>query len=245
MKNIILFVLFILALVFFQFTTAQSVDDIINQYVIARGGIDKINSIQSIYLEGTREMMGSEVEVKVTKVEGKLFRTDFEFGGNAGYTIVTQDKGWSYIPMRSDKPSEIPATILKSMQSQMDIAGPLVNYKAKGYVAALKGKENIDGKEAYKLVLTSREGKDVTYFIDTDESLLIQTRQMSEGGRDSGGESKEIITNYSNYMNVDGIMFPQTITTEGGGMGGGAMTFDKIEINIPVDEQLYNPSNLQ
>ncbi|MEO6220080.1 MAG: hypothetical protein ABIO81_06610, partial [Ginsengibacter sp.] len=96
MKNIVLFVLFILALVFVQFASAQSVEDIISQYVAARGGIDKINLIQSIYLEGTREMMGSEVQVKVTKVEGKLFRTDFEFGGNSGYTIVTPEKGWSY-----------------------------------------------------------------------------------------------------------------------------------------------------
>jgi len=26
-------------------------------------------------------------------------------------------------------------------------------------------------------------------------------------------------------------------------MGAGAMTFDKIEINKPVDEKLYKPSN--
>ncbi|MEO8567627.1 MAG: hypothetical protein ABI419_00780, partial [Ginsengibacter sp.] len=158
MKNIVLFVLFILALVFFQFATAQSVDEIINQYVNARGGIDKLNSVQSVSMEGTRQMMGSEVQVKVTKVEGKLFRADFEFGGNAGYTIVTPEKGWSFIPMRSDKPNEIPAPVLKSMQSQLDISGPLVNYKAKGYQAVLKGKENINGAEAYNIELTSADG---------------------------------------------------------------------------------------
>ncbi|MEP7233042.1 MAG: outer membrane lipoprotein-sorting protein [Ginsengibacter sp.] len=243
MKNIILFVLFILAIVFFQFTTAQSVDDIINQYITARGGIDKLNSIQSIYLEGTRQMMGSEVEVKVIKVEGKLFRTDFEFGGNHGYTIVTPDKGWSYIPMRSDKPNEIPAPVLKSMQTQLDIAGPLVNYKSKGYQAELKGKENINGNDAYNIQLTSADGKNINYYIDTKTSLLVQTRQMSEGGRNGGGQPKEIVTNFKDYTEVNGIKFPQTIVTEGEGMGGGAMTFDKIEINVPVDEKMYKPGN--
>ncbi len=242
MKNILLFVLFILALVFFQFTTAQSVDDIINQYVTARGGLDKLNSIQSIYFEGTRQMMGSEVQVKVTKVEGKLFRTDFEFGGNSGYTIVTPEKGWSYIPMRSDKPDEIPAPMLKSMQSQLDIAGPLVNYKTKGYTAELKGKETINGSEAYNIQLTSQDGKKATYYIDSKTYLLIQTKQMSDGGRNGDGP-KEITTNFKDYMNVDGIMFPQTIETEGAGMGGGVMTFDKIEINGSVDEKLYKPSD--
>ncbi len=243
MKNIILFVLFILALVFFQFTTAQSVDDIISQYITARGGIDKLNSVQSVYFEGTRQMMGSEVQVKVTKVEGKLFRTDFEFGGNNGYTIVTPEKGWSYIPMRSDKPNEIPAPVLKSMQGQLDIAGPLVNYKTKGYQAALKGKENVDGTEAYNIQLTSADGKQVSYYIDTKTNLLIRTTQMSEGGRNGGGQSKEIITNFKDYIDVDGIKFPQTVVTEGEGMGAGAMTFDKIEVNVPVDEKLYQPSN--
>ena len=243
MKNIVLFVLFILALVFFQFATAQSVDEIINQYVNARGGIDKLNSVQSVSMEGTRQMMGSEVQVKVTKVEGKLFRTDFEFGGNAGYTIVTPEEGWSFIPMRSDKPSEIPAPVLKSMQSQLDISGPLVNYKAKGYQAILKGKENINGAEAYNIQLTSADGKNVTYYIDTSTSLLTQLRQMSEGGRNGGGQPKEMITDFKDYIDVDGIKFPQTITTEGEGMGAGTMTFDKIEINVPVDEKMYKPSN--
>ncbi len=243
MKNIILFVLFILALVFFQFATAQSVDDIISQYITARGGIDKLNSVQSIYLEGTRQMMGSEVAVKVTKVEGKLFRTDFEFGGNSGYTIVTPDKGWSYIPMRSDKPNEIPAPVLKSMQSQLDISGPLVSYKSKGYQAELKGKENINGNDAYNIQLSSADGKNVNYFIDSKTNLLVQIRQMSEGGRSGGGQPKEIVTNLRDYTDVDGIKFPQTIATEGEGMGAGAMTFDKIELNVPVDEKLYKPSN--
>ncbi len=240
MKNIILFVLFILALVFFQFASAQSVDDIIGKYIDARGGIDKLNSIQSVYFEGTREMMGSEVQVKVTKVEGKLMRIDFEFGGNSGYTIVTPEKGWTYIPMRSDNVNEMPAPVVKSMQSQMDIAGPLINYKAKGYQATLNGKETVDGNEAYKIQLTSSDGKVSTWFINTKTNLLVQSKQWSEGGRNGQGP-QEVVTNFKDYTDVNGLMFPQTLITEGG-MGGGAMTFDKIEINQPVDEKLYKPS---
>ncbi|MEP6928041.1 MAG: hypothetical protein ABI834_10410 [Ginsengibacter sp.] len=243
MKNIVLFVVFILALVFAQFANAQSVEEVINQYIIARGGKERLNSIRSVYFEGTRQMMGNEVQVKVTKVNNKLYRTDFEFGGNSGYTIVTPEKGWTYIPMRSDKPDEIPAGMLQSMQSQLDIAGPLVDFAAKGYHAASKGKETINGKESWKIQLTNAAGKEFTYYIDIKTNLLIQSRQMSEGGRNGGGEAKEIITNFSDYKEVGGVMFPQTISTEGSGMGSGSMTFDKIEVNMPVDEKLYKPSN--
>lgn len=242
MKNIVLFVVFILALVLVQFVNGQSVDDIIDQYITARGGKDKLAAIKSLYLEGTRQMMGNEVGVKVTKVDGKLNRVDFEVGGNTGYTIVTPEKGWMYIPMRSDKVDEIPAERLKSMQDQLDIAGPLVNYAAKGYKASLQGKDTINGKEAWKIQLTNDAGKTLTYSIDAKTNLLIQSKQMSEGGNRNGGPT-EVITDFSDYKDFDGVMFPQTITTEGTGMGSGAMTFDKIEINQPVDEKLYKPSN--
>ncbi len=246
MKNLFIFIVFILAFVFVfvQTASAQSVDDIINQYIVARGGLDKLHSITSISLEGTREMMGNEVQVKVTKVQGKLARTDFEFGGNMGYTIITPDKGWTYIPMRSDKPEPIQAERLKLTQRELDIAGPLVDYKAKGYQATLQGKDTINGKECYKIQLTSADGKESLYFIDTKTSLLLQTRQMAESnGRNAGKEAKEIIINYNNYKDFGGILFPQTVATEGAGMGAGSMTFDKIEVNMPVDEKLYKPGN--
>src|SRR5664279_1268145 len=164
MKNIIIVIVFILGLVIVQFANGQSVDDIIDQYITARGGREKLTSIKSLYLEGTRDMMGNEVQVKVTKVDGKLNRVDFEVGGNTGYTIITPDKGWTYIPMRSDKVDEIPAERLKTMQDQLDIAGPLVDYAAKGYKAVLQGKDTIKDKEAWKIQVTNNSGKDITYY---------------------------------------------------------------------------------
>jgi hypothetical protein len=244
MKNIILFVVFMLGLVLVQFANGQSVDDIIDQYITARGGKDKLASIKSLYMEGSREMMGNEVDVKVTKVDGKLNRVDFAFGSNNGYTIITPDKGWSYIPMRSDKAEEIPQERLKTMQDQMDISGPLVDYASKGYKAVLQGKDTANGKEAWKILLTASNGKEETFYIDTASHLLIQTRQMTEGGarRNNNGPT-EVITDYTDYKDFDGIMFPQTVTTEGTGMGAGAMIFEKIVINPPVDDKLYKPSN--
>ena len=240
MKNIVVFVVFILALVFVQFAIGQSVDDIINQYITARGGKYKLLAIKSLYLEGTRQMNGNEVDLKVTKVDGKLNRVDFSVGGNDGYTIVTPDKGWTYIPMMSDKVNEIPGARLKSMQDQLDIAGALVDYAAKGYKATLQGKDTVNGKEAWKIQLTNAAGKNETFYIDTKTNLLIQTRQMVEGRNNM---ENEVITDYSDYKDVDGLMFAQTITTEGTGMGAGSMMFDKIVINQPVDEKLYKPSN--
>ena len=240
MKNIVLLVVFVLGLVFMQYVQAQSVDDIINKYVEARGGKDKLNAIRSVYMEGSRQMMGNEVLVKATMVQSKLFRTDFEVGGTTGYTIVTPTEGWSFIPMQSPKVEPISSDRLKTMQGQLDMLGPLIDYEAKGNKAELQGKETIEGKEAYKIKIIMSTGKEATYYIDTKTNLLIQSRQMSAARGNNAPQ--EIITNYSDYKLFDGIMFPQTIANPGAGMMGGSTTFDTIVINKAIDEGQYKPS---
>lgn len=243
MKNIILFVIFILGIVFVQFTQAQSADEVINKYLDARGGKEKINAIRSVYMEGARSMMGNEVPVKLTIVSGKLFRTDFEFSGTNYYTIVTPSEGWSYFPMRGTGPEPIPADRLKGMQGQMDIAGALVDYASKGNKVELQGKETVNGKECYKIKLTQADGKEITYYIDAKTNLLEETRQMMKAqGRDGKLVEREQITDYSDYKAVDGVLFPHTIANPGQGQAAGSTTFDKIELNKDVDPGLYKPA---
>ena len=239
MKNIVLLVVFVLGIVFMQFVQAQSVDDIINKYIEARGGKDKLLAITSLYMEGSRQMMGNEVGVKVTIVQDKLYRNDFEFGGKTGYSIITPTEGWNYVPMRSEKVDPIPQDALKNLQTQLDIAGPPLNYKVKGWVPELQGKETIEGKDAYKVKLTSGAGKEVTWYFDTKTYLLVQTRQM--GMARGNTPAQEIITNFSDYKSFDGVLFPQTVANPGAGMMGGSTTYDTIIINKAVDESQYKP----
>ncbi len=157
MNNIVLLAVFVLGLVFMQYAEARSVGDIITKYIDANGGKGKLNAIRSLYMEGSREMMGSEAAVKVSKVQNKLFRIDFEHKGIMGYAIVTPTEGWSFIPLRSPNVESIPAEQLKNLFIQMDITGPLVDYIKKGNKAELQGKEIIGGRVAYKIkiILTS------------------------------------------------------------------------------------------
>ena len=251
MKSLILFSLFILFLVSVQFASAQTVDEIIDKYMAARGGKEKLLSIKTIYLEGSREMMGNEVAVKVTKEQGRLSRTEFEMGGTNGFMLVTDKEAWSFIPMRSPTPTKLPDEALAGMQTELDIAGPLVDYVAKGNKAELSGKETVDGVECFKIKLTTKAGKEINYWIDASTYLVTQSSTkgggMFGGGggrRAEGAAPAEVITVYKDYKAVDGIMFPHSIETKnpaGPGRTGGGTTFDKIELNKPVDAKLYKP----
>lgn len=245
-KNIVLLVIFILGLVYIQFLQPRSVDEIINKYAEARGGREKLNSISSIYMEGLREMMAKEISIKITKVQNKLYRNDFEFGGNAGYAIVTPREGWSFIPMSSKEAEPIAEDKLKNMQTELDIAGPLINYIAKGHKAVFAGRENIDEKEVYKIRLTLNTGREIIYLIDTETNLLLQTRQTNVGfdnhGNDIVNSEREVITNFGDYKPVDGVLFPHKILNPGNGLNAGLTRVNKIELNMPVDKSKYEVS---
>ena len=242
MKNIVLFVVFIIGIVFVQFTQGQTVDEVISKYLDARGGKDKLNAIKSVYMEGARQMMGNEIPVKITIVSGKLFRTDFEFSGTNYYTITTPTEGWSFTPMRGTSAEAIPADRLKGMQSQMDIAGALADYSAKGNKVELQGKETVNGKECYKIKLTQPDGRDITFFINTKSYLLEETKAITKAmNREGKLVEREMITDYSDYKAVDGVLFPHTIANPGTGQAAGSTTFDKIELNKTVDQAMYKP----
>lgn len=247
MRNLALFGLLIIFLVAVQFASGQTVDDVIENYEKARGGKDKLLAIKSIYMEGSREMMGNEIAVKIIKEQNKLSRTEFEMGGTNGFMLVTEKEAWSYIPMRSPTPTKMPDEALTGMQTELDIAGPLVDYISKGHKTELIGKDTAEGAVCYKIKLTTKTGKEINYWIDASTYLITQSSAKGSGmfgGGKKGGTEAPVFTLYKDYKVVDGILFAHNIETKnpnGEGRAGGGTTFDKIEINNLVDAKLYKP----
>ena len=239
MRNLLLFISFILGLVLLvQAAQAQTADEIIEKHLAARGGKENLRGMKTLVMEGSKSVMGNDVMIKITKVQDKLSRTDFEFGGSPGYMILTPTKGWNYIPMRSTKPDELPEERVKSMQGELDIAGPLVDYAAKGHKVELQGTEMVNDVKAYKIRVTLNSGRDVYYFIDTKDYMVIETRTTTENQK---GEKVEQVTNYSDYKVFDNVKFPQTVNIQGSGMNAGATIFDKISLNQEISEKFYKP----
>lgn len=253
MKIVIIIGLFVLFLVSVQFASAQTVDEVIDKYIVARGGLEKLTAIKTISMEGSREMMGNEISIKITKEQGKLSRTEFEMGSTNGFMLITETTGWSFFPMRMDAPQKMEDTLIAAMQTETDIAGPLVNYAAKGHKTVLAGKENVGDITCFKILLTTNAGKSITYWIQADNYLLIQSTQAGAmmGGRRRGNaeqgndpQTDKTYIVYSDYKAVDGVLFAHSIETKREGneaRPGGGTTFDKIELNKQVDEKLFRP----
>jgi len=150
MKKTLLLVANMLLMI--TFLHAQTADDIINKYIDAMGGKDKLAALKTLYLEGSIDASGQKLSIKTWFINKKAMRSEVGINGMTIYSVVTKDSGWSFNPLMGQKEAE-PMTPdqVKSAQTEFDIEGTLVNYKDKGYKVNYEGKDDVDGTEAYKL----------------------------------------------------------------------------------------------
>jgi hypothetical protein len=212
---------------------AQTADEIVGKNIEAMGGKDKLSSLQSLKMTGTLATQGVDVGMTFTKLNNKGFRIDLEINGMSNYQTATTNKGTVFMPIAGmTSPADMEPSQLKSMVRQMDLQGPLFNYKEKGTTIDVLGKEMVDGSEAYKLKLNYKDGESSTYFIDTKTNRLVK----SVAKRTFNGVETELETTYADYkQNADGYWFPYSITSQ-----QGTTVIDKIETNVKIDESIFN-----
>jgi hypothetical protein len=245
--NVVLAILFSLS---FLPTQAQSVDEVINKYIDAMGGREKLNSIKTLYMEGVAVMQnGSEINTKIWRADKQLVRSETSFGMGSMTSIITKDAGWFSNPRNGGKFEPMPAERLKTAQSELDIAGPYLDYAAKGEKAEMLGKEDVNGVSCFKVKLTMPDGREQTDYFDANTFYLVRdVRKAPAGGMRPGAQQQppqgngELTIDYSDYKKTpDGFVFPYSITRVG---MGGTMTYEKIEVNKPVDvAKLSKPEN--
>lgn len=209
------------------------------------GGLDKLKAIHSLYMEGVAVMgNGNEITTKIYKVQDKLYRRDVDFGMGSFTSIVTDKGGWFSNPRNGGAFEEMPAEMLKSQQPEMDCAGPLVDYAAKGNKVELMGMEKVNGKDCYKIKLTTAAGREFNYYIDNQDFYVVRMSfkgggMMGGGRRQGANPDAETNVDYSDYKKDDaGYVFPYTVS-----MGGmmGKLNYEKIQVNPVIDEKLYKP----
>lgn len=232
MKNLFILGLLIIALVSVQFAQAQTVDEIVDNYLNALGGKEKMMALKTVKMEGSMSTQGTDLTITSTKSHLVGVRLDIDVMGTSNYQVANMTKGSTFWPARgNDAPEEMEPEQYKSYVNQMDVQGALCNYKEKGTTVELIGKEKVEGDEAYNLKITYKNGLVVNYFIDSKSYRLVKSLSKVN----VQGQEMEVSTSYSNYkQNTDGYWFPYSVTQM-----QGTIVYDKISTNIPVDESIF------
>ena len=214
----------------------QNLDDIISKHIEAVGGKDNWAKLKTMKVEGLLKTQGLEIPITMIQVDKTAMRQNITVMGMTGYTIITPTEGWRFMPFQGQtKPEPITADELKISQDQLYLQDAFITYAELGKKIEYLGTEEMEGSECHKIKLTDKNEVESTYFIDSDNYLVIkQITKAKVNGQEF--ENAQVISNYKKLE--EGIMFPMSIS---GNFGG--IEFQKIEINIPVDEAEFKVAN--
>ncbi len=221
-------------LLLFSKAYTQTADEIVDKYIKAIGGKDAWEKVNTIKQEAILDANGTEINVELITVHEKGSRQTISFAGMSGYTIFTPSAGYNYYPWQGHlKPEAITPEELKENEDNMDAQGPLIDYKEKGHTVEYVGMDDFEGTDCYKIKLTEKSGKIITFYIDPSNYFVIHSVTITK----ANGQESESKTDFSNYQKLpEGIWIPMNIG------GGNTVKIKKTEINVAVDESVFKPS---
>jgi outer membrane lipoprotein-sorting protein len=216
---------------------AQTVDEIIAKNVQALGGMQKLQSVNTIRSTGKLNVGSFQAGILEEVKRPDRVREEFIIQGLAQVQAYDGKIGWQVNPFGGRRDAEVmSADDTKPLQVDADIDGPLVNYRQKGHKAELVGHDSVEGTDCYKIKLTLKNG-DVRYdYLDADSFLEIklETQTMIRGA------IQEREAYFGDYEKIQGIYYPMAIETgQKGDPNRAKVTLEKIEINVPLEDALF------
>jgi len=93
--------------------------------------------------------------------------------------------------------------------------------------------DNVDGKPAYKIEVTSPDSLKTTFFIDSSTHYLAQLIREFQGQVTTAKYSDFRKTDFGNIMPyAEELTLPQGMQA--------TMTTSKVEVNVPVDPSVFD-----
>jgi hypothetical protein len=211
-------------------TTASAItaDELIAKNLAARGGVEKMRAITSMHTLGKLHLGGGlEAKTETFQLAPDKIRNEFTLQGLTAVNAWDGTAGWAIEPFEGRKePQKTSLDDNKQLLDGADIAGPLLDYKAKGSKVEYLGTEDIDGTDAHKLRVTFKNGDSRVMYLDPDQFLTIRTVDHTI----VRGQEQLKTTDIGEYEKVDGVYFP---------FEQGKVQIDKAEANTPIDASLF------
>lgn len=214
MKKIILtFALSVMMVVSMSAQAVPTAKQIIDNYVTALGGKQKLEAVKTLSMKNTIRVMGMEMEGKTLKKDNK-FKSSQSMMGQEMVQVFDGEKGYaSQMGQKMDLPAE---QIAKLKTAKIMDALGLDASKIKTVE-----KNQLDGKDYY--VLTSEDAK--SYF-DVKTGLLFKTE--NEKGK----------MTINKYADVDGIKFVEEMSVDAAGQQV-SIKNSEIKINQPISDDEF------
>jgi outer membrane lipoprotein-sorting protein len=227
---------FLLSLIFFTQSFSQTVDEILAEH-FAVIGQEKLLETETFSTKG--KIIQGQFEIPFTSYHKRpfSFKSEASFQGMEIITAYDGETGWSINPFAGNEdPQPMTEEQIDRTALQADYDGALYNYKEKGYEIEFIGTEELDDIEVYLLKLTRSNGDVITYYIDSENYVMLKTKSKMMIQE----VETELETIFSNYKYTDEILNVYSIETQRDGETIMQMIFDEVTYNVDIDDSIFD-----
>jgi hypothetical protein len=222
-------ILLIVALFSFVIVNAQTIEEIVKKYTVANK-LDKIGSISTIKVSGKMSVQGMDLTMDMWMKNPDKMKVVMNVMGQEAISVVNGKKGYTTNPMAgSAEPVAMTETQVEQTANQNLFNNYMEGYLKKGALTLL-GNENVNDKPAFKIKVIVDANTTLTMFIDQSSYLMVKTNASSSQG------TAEVL--YSDFKDNNGVFLPMKTTTSTMGQEM-VMIYNKVEVNIPMDDALF------
>ena len=215
------------------FVAAQTptADELVARNVAARGGEEKLKSVESVRMSGTVSAQGMEMPLTLVLKRPNLVKQEMTVQNARVVQAYDGQKAWAINPMLGPGPQVIEGLQADALKNQSMIDGPLVGYKQRGDSLEVVGPAEVEGARTWKLKLSRKDGNTMHVFLDAETGLERQWSATTE----QNGMTMNVDTIMGDYQPVDGVPMPRSMRTMVDGQQVATVRMTSIEFNVPVD----------
>jgi hypothetical protein len=239
-----------------------SATTIVDRNVAARGGLAAWQAVRTLSWSGKMEAGGNNqryfktpgsptppppvkdpnAQVQLPFVmemkRGRQSRLELVFNGQTAVQVYDGANGWKLRPFLNRNDVEpYTADELKASADAADLDGLLIDYAAKGTKIDVDGTEPVEGKPAYKLKLTLKNGHVMHDWVDAQSFLEVK---IEGEPRRLDGRLHTVAVYLRDYRKVDGLQIPFLIETNVQGVQRAErIQIEKVVVNPRLDDSRF------
>ncbi|TRX51752.1 hypothetical protein FNH22_23620 [Fulvivirga sp. M361] len=222
------------------FVQAQTAETILRKHIENSGGKEAWNKVKSIRIMTKMSLPMGELKTKIVQMKPNFIYTETDAMGHKIVQGYDGTDAWMINPMTgSNAVQSMPEPMTKQLlQSQQSLEPDWIYYKEKGYEVILKGTEEVDGVETYKLqIIKDKDSAEKVYFYFDKENYMPVSTSLTMASET--GTSTSIQTKLSDYKETNlGILMPHRYETSIMGQNS-VIIFDEVVMNESIDKNIF------
>lgn len=238
----LLFSLLLISLLSFGLN-AQDAEPVIKKYEAFIGGEKRWKKIKTLTTWGKYNYGGIEFPFSAYAKAPNRYKFIVPLEGKYYAQAFDGTKGWKIDGFKNETAPAMlngKEALLMANESEVELEDVFINLKRKGHKVSLEGNDTIDGKKCNRIKLTRSNASIETYYFDDLTGALVMKISPSKNVELQGALLNTV---YSDYRDVGGIKIPFKSISRSNDQVILEVMIDKAEVNVPMDDSIFQPGN--